>query len=40
MKSIIRILPVLFIKNGLIVKSEKFDQHQIIGNVLNQAEKT
>ena len=39
MKSIIRILPVLFIKNGLIVRSEKFEKHQIIGNVLNQAKR-
>mgnify|MGYP001417101763 CR=1 FL=1 len=39
MSSIIRILPVLFIKNGLIVRSEKFTKHQIIGNVLNQAER-
>ena len=34
-----RILPVLFIKNGLIVRSEKFEKHQIIGNVLNQAKR-
>jgi imidazole glycerol-phosphate synthase subunit HisF len=39
MKSIIRLLPVLFIKNGLIVRSEKFLKHQVIGNVLNQAKR-
>lgn len=32
-----RIIPVLFIKNGLIVRSQNFSRHQIIGNVLDQA---
>lgn len=32
-----RLLPVLYIKNGLIVRSENFDYHQNIGNVINQA---
>lgn len=39
MKPITRLLPVLFIKNGLIVRSERFSKHQIIGNVLNQAKR-
>jgi imidazole glycerol-phosphate synthase subunit HisF len=34
-----RIIPVLFIKNGLIVRSENFDYHQNIGNVINQAQR-
>ena len=32
-----RLIPVLFIKNGLIVRSEDFSYHQIIGNVVNEA---
>ena len=32
----IRLIPVLFIKNGFIVRSEKFIKHKIIGNVVNQ----
>ena len=32
-----RVIPVLFIKNGFIVKSSKFDFHQIIGNPIEQA---
>lgn len=39
MKQIIRLIPVLFIKNGLIVRSEKFSKHQVIGNILNQAKR-
>jgi cyclase len=39
MKLITRLLPVLFIKNGLIVRSERVSKHQIIGNVLNQAKR-
>lgn len=31
-----RLIPVLFIKNGLIVRSETFDSHKIIGNVVNE----
>jgi imidazole glycerol-phosphate synthase subunit HisF len=34
---ITRIIPVLFIKNGLIVRSQFFKRHQIIGNVIDQA---
>ncbi|MBI2269177.1 MAG: imidazole glycerol phosphate synthase subunit HisF [Bacteroidetes bacterium] len=32
-----RIIPVLYIKNGLIVRSESFSCHQVIGNVINEA---
>ncbi|EQB34423.1 hypothetical protein M947_11110 [Sulfurimonas hongkongensis] len=32
-----RLIPVLFIKNGQIVRSEKFSKHQHLGNVINQA---
>jgi len=31
-----RLIPVLFIKNGLIVRSEAFESHKIIGNVINE----
>jgi len=31
-----RLIPVLFIKNGLIVRSENFISHKIIGNVVNE----
>jgi cyclase len=33
----IRIIPVLYIKNGLIVRSEDFSYHQNIGNIINEA---
>ncbi len=32
-----RLMPVLFIMDGLIVMSKKFSLHQIIGNVIDQA---
>jgi cyclase len=32
-----RLIPVLYIKNGLIVRSEDFNYHQNIGNVINEA---
>ncbi len=32
-----RLIPVLYIKNGLIVRSEGFSYHQNIGNVVNEA---
>lgn len=32
-----RLIPVLFIKNGLIVRSEDFNQHKNIGNIINEA---
>ena len=35
----IRIIPVLFIKNGLIVRSQNFSQYQVLGNVINQAKR-
>ena len=31
-----RLIPVLYIKNGLIVRSENFKEHKIIGNVVNE----
>ena len=35
----LRIIPVLFIKNGLIVRSKNFNFHQVIGNVIEQAKR-
>lgn len=32
-----RLIPVLYIKNGLIVRSEGFSYHQLIGNIYNEA---
>ena len=32
-----RLIPVLYIKNGLIVRSDGFSYHQNIGNVVNEA---
>ena len=34
-----RLIPVLFIKNGLIVRSEGFKVHQNIGNIINEAKR-
>lgn len=34
-----RLIPVLYIKNGLIVRSEDFNYHQMIGNVVNEAKR-
>jgi imidazole glycerol-phosphate synthase subunit HisF len=34
-----RLIPVLFIKNGLIVRSENFQHHKIIGNVVNEVKR-
>ena len=34
-----RLIPVLYIKNGLIVRSEGFNYHQNIGNVVNEAQR-
>lgn len=34
-----RIIPVLYIKNGLIVRSEDFSYHQNIGNIINEAKR-
>jgi len=33
----IRLIPVLYIKNGFIVRSEGFSYHQNIGNIINEA---
>lgn len=35
----VRLIPVLFIKNGLIVRSETFSYHQNIGNIINEAQR-
>lgn len=32
-----RLIPVLYIKNGLIVRSEDFNYHQNLGNIINEA---
>lgn len=34
-----RLIPVLYIKNGLIVQSEGFSYHHIIGNVVSEAKR-
>ena len=34
-----RVLAVLFIKEGLIVRSQNFSRHQFIGNVIEQAKR-
>jgi cyclase len=34
-----RLIPVLYIKNGLIVRSEDFSYHQLIGNIVNEAQR-
>jgi cyclase len=34
-----RLIPVLNIKNGLIVRSEDFSYHQNIGNIVNEAQR-
>lgn len=34
-----RLIPLLFIKNGLIVRSENFSYHQLMGNVVNEAKR-
>jgi len=34
-----RLIPVLYIKNGLIVRSENFSDHKIIGNVVNEVQR-
>ncbi len=35
----VRLIPVLYIKNGLIVRSESFSYHQNIGNIINEAKR-
>tara|TARA_Y100001970_G_scaffold271226_1_gene366134 strand:+ start:8140 stop:8928 length:789 start_codon:yes stop_codon:yes gene_type:complete len=39
MENIKRIVAVLFIKDGLIVRSQNFSKHQYIGNVIEQAKR-
>ena len=34
-----RLIPCLFLKNGFIVRSEKFRIHQYLGNAINQVER-
>ena len=34
-----RVVAVLFIKDGLIVRSQNFSRHQFIGNVIEQAKR-
>jgi len=34
-----RIIPCLFLKNGLLVRSEKFFYHQLLGNPIHQVER-
>ena len=34
-----RLIPCLFLMNGLIVRSEKFEFHQILGNPIHQVER-
>lgn len=34
-----RLIPVLYIKNGLIVRSEDFKVHQIMGNIISEAKR-
>ena len=35
----IRLIPCLFLKNGLLVRSEKFSYHQFLGNPIHQVER-
>lgn len=39
MRKLRRLIPVLFIKNGLIVRSEDFGYHQVIGDILSEAKR-
>ncbi len=34
-----RLIPCLFLKNGYLVRSEKFTHHQILGNAIHQVER-
>ena len=34
-----RLIPCLFLKNGLIVRSQEFNMHQYLGNPINQVER-
>jgi cyclase len=35
----VRLIPVLLLKNGLLVRSEEFETHQIIGNPINEVQR-
>ena len=35
-----RLIPCLLLKNGLLVRSEEFSLHQIVGNPIHQVEHT
>ncbi len=35
----IRLIPCLFLKNGFLVRSEKFSYHQLLGNPVHQVER-
>lgn len=34
-----RLIPCLFLKNGFLVRSEKFQKHQLLGNAIHQVER-
>jgi cyclase len=34
-----RLIPVLYIKNGFIVRSENFTEHKILGNIISEAKR-
>jgi imidazole glycerol-phosphate synthase subunit HisF len=34
-----RLIPCLFLKNGILVRSEKFSYHQLLGNPIHQVER-
>jgi cyclase len=34
-----RLIPCLFLKNGFLVRSEKFEYHQLLGNAIHQVER-
>ena len=34
-----RLIPCLLLMNGLLVRSEEFSLHQVIGNPVNQVER-
>lgn len=34
-----RLIPCLFLKNGFLVRSEKFNQHQLLGNAVHQVDR-
>lgn len=34
-----RLIPCLFLKNGFLVRSERFEKHQLLGNAIHQVER-